>query len=315
MPRRHTAPSYSFLTEEVVSESLRQTTQDYVSSRRRSFVTALFAALLINLVVMIVLIFMTVSTSPPPPPVIIASYGTIENEESSVPSPPDINPMAAPAASAAPGQAVSVVSAITMGPIAISPMTTTEEKDLSVGFHGINPGFGTSMGLGGGSDGFGSMQARSIGKMQVKAKRLGVVLDVSGSMTSHLPAVRKEIQKSFSNATTILIDGCRLDWDPDFVFKKTAERSSRTGWTASSVIEAINILVTRNKVDAIYWFSDLQDGETEQGRQRLLELLRVSEGPDKAVRLYIRSLEQQPTRKLNMIVRASGGLVEISSER
>ena len=103
------------------------------------------------------------------------------------------------------------------------------------------------------------------------------------------------------------MEGCRLDWAPQPESDPPKVRLSRE---ADSVIAAVEMLIVAGKVDAIYWFSDLQDGESEAGLARLRELLRVEKGKAKAVRLYIRSLEREPSPELTAIAMASGGAIQ-----
>lgn len=170
---------------------------------------------------------------------------------------------------------------------------------------GIGNGFGSGMGSGfGDGEGTTSMQ---VGGMKVQAKALGVILDVSGSMKEKLPEVKREIRRAFRQAKTVDVEGCRLDWNaPD----ESEDRKIRLKGSADSVIEAVEMLVIDGRVDALYWFSDLQDGETEEGLARLRELLRVEQGKAKAVRFYIRTLEREPSRELATIVRATGGAIQ-----
>ena len=96
-----------------------------------------------------------------------------------------------------------------------------------------------------------------VGGMKVKAKALGVILDVSGSMKEKLPEVKREIRRAFRQAKTVDVEGCRLDWNsPD----ESVDRKVRLKGSADSVIEAVEMLVIDGRVDALYWFSDLQDG-------------------------------------------------------
>jgi len=173
------------------------------------------------------------------------------------------------------------------------------------GPEGVGSGFGSGIGTGFGTgDGIGSMK---VGGMEVRAMRLGVILDVSGSMQEKLPEVKREVRRAFRLAKTVDVEGCRLDW------KAPAESEVhrvRLKDKADSVIEAVEMLVVDGKVDALYWFSDLQDGETEAGLARLRELLQVGQGKAAPVRFYIRTLEREPSRELKVIVRATGGAIQ-----
>ena len=81
-----------------------------------------------------------------------------------------------------------------------------------MGLAGAGGGFGRGMGLGG-RDGV-TFQPFSLFGMQIKARRLAVVLDVSGSMASHLPRVLQEVDKVAKGSVAVLYYGCGLDKPP-----------------------------------------------------------------------------------------------------
>lgn len=81
-----------------------------------------------------------------------------------------------------------------------------------MGLAGAGGGFGRGMGLGG-RDGV-TFQPFSLFGMQIKARRLAVVLDVSGSMASHLPRVLQEVDKVAKGSVAVLYYGCGLDAPP-----------------------------------------------------------------------------------------------------
>jgi hypothetical protein len=81
-----------------------------------------------------------------------------------------------------------------------------------MGLAGAGGGFGRGMGLGG-RDGI-TFQPFSLFGMQIKARRLAVVLDVSGSMASHLPRVLQEVDKVAKGSVAVLYYGCGLDKPP-----------------------------------------------------------------------------------------------------
>ncbi|NBR96942.1 MAG: hypothetical protein EBT48_04995 [Verrucomicrobia bacterium] len=50
--------------------------------------------------------------------------------------------------------------------------------------------------------------------VEVQAKKLGVLVDISGSMQSYIPAVMEEVFKSFPDADVVFMNGCGLeDWN------------------------------------------------------------------------------------------------------
>jgi hypothetical protein len=122
--------------------------------------------------------------------------------------------------------------------------------------------------------------------------------------------VKREVRRAFKDAKTVEVVGCRVDWREPPAEERDAEREIKLKGEAKSVIEAVEMLVGDGRADAIYWFSDLQDGETEAGLDRLRELLKLERGKSRAVKFYIRSLGQEPSPELATIVKASGGAVQ-----
>ena len=77
-----------------------------------------------------------------------------------------------------------------------------------MGLAGAGGGFGKAMGLGG-RDGM-VFQPLSMFGMQIRAKRLALVLDVSTSMAPHLPRVIEEVDKVARGSVVVLYFGCGL---------------------------------------------------------------------------------------------------------
>ncbi len=80
------------------------------------------------------------------------------------------------------------------------------------GLGGAGGGFGKGMGLGSKSGMV--FQPLSMFGREIKAKRLALVLDVSGSMAPYLPRVIEEVDKVARNSIIILYAGCGLDVPP-----------------------------------------------------------------------------------------------------
>lgn len=184
----------------------------------------------------------------------------------------------------------------------------------------------------------GASAGKNVGGMFVKGGSLGVILDVSGSMTSYLESLRQEISTQFANAVFLEVNGCDLsplhdtDLDPGAV---------NVGPKRSSVMEAVRELVEVNNVDSIYWFCDLQDYRSEEALQQLSELIagrtipratagattnnefpgldelkRMNQNSRRPVgrpafHLYIRSVGQSPDPALDIIIRESGGSFQL----
>ena len=87
-------------------------------------------------------------------------------------------------------------------------------KDIKTSVTGSVGGTGTGTGT---STGTGKGTGRSGMKLfgvEVQAKKLGVLVDISGSMQAYIPAVMAEIFKSFPDADVVFMNGCGLeDWN------------------------------------------------------------------------------------------------------
>ncbi len=267
------------------------------------------ASLALNVLILFTLFFVTVGTSRLAPPLLHAT-AIAEPPDGSI-EPMKLNrPTATPRVGGAPPSMNLPVVAAATSEIA---MSLPDLPSLDNGVAGLE-GFGVGSGFGDGSGGLGpggGAGQMKVGKITVKSMRLGVVLDVSGSMTEELPEVKRELRRAFRQAKTVDVEGCRLDWKPG---SDSGDRKVRLKSNADSVIEAIEMLVVDAKVDAIFWFSDLQDGVTDAGISRLGELLGISRGRGKAVRFYIRTLELEPSRELAKVVRASDGAIQAGAK-
>jgi hypothetical protein len=93
-----------------------------------------------------------------------------------------------------------------------------ESKDMlsssmgASGLGGAGGGFGKGMGLG--SKGGMVFQPLSMFGREIKAKKLALVLDVSGSMAPFLPRVIEEVDKVARDSIVVLYVGCGLDKPP-----------------------------------------------------------------------------------------------------
>lgn len=117
-----------------------------------------------------------------------------------------------------------------------------------------------------------------ISGITVRSENLGVLLDRSGSMTPYLQPLRDEIAKDFPTAHFRECVGCALDWSPG---------------GREQVLLFMEDLVIVEKVDAIYWFSDLRDPITPAGLFRLSELRNRGK-----TRLFALSVDREPPREL-----------------
>lgn len=180
----------------------------------------------------------------------------------------------------------------------------------------------------------GDSGGKNVGGMLVKGNSLGVILDVSGSMTPYLEELRKEIREKFADAVFLEVRGCSLH--PTNGAEIPVPDASM-GPGRDSVMLAIRELVEVHRVDSVYWFSDLQDSQSEDALHELMQLVagttlsreaerpgateefsgldeleklqegRPVENPDSVFRLYVRSTDQRPESELARIIRKSGG--------
>jgi hypothetical protein len=290
----------------VTLNTIDSTPEPALEGRWGAVVGSFLTALVVNGVIVVLLLFTTTGeTRLTPPAVFVLS---VPEPERPIIDPPKVErPRLAVELGGAP---ISHVLTISVSAPSELSMTLPDLPSIDNGVTGLGgggSGFGSGIGSGtgfGSGDGTGSMK---VGDMTVKAMRLGVILDVSGSMKEKLPEVKREVRRAFRQAKTVDVEGCRLHWKPS---AESEDRKVRLKSSAGSVIEAVEMLVIDGKVDAIYWFSDLQDGESGAGLARLRELLRVGQGAARAVRFYIRTLEREPSSELAAIVRVTGGAIQ-----
>ena len=142
----------------------------------------------------------------------------------------------------------------------------------------------------------------------MKGEKLGVILDVSGSMSRYLEALRAEIRSRFESSFFLEVEGCIIEpslFDPSAIPTSPDNPNRR-----ASVMNAIRELVEIEQVDSIYWFCDLQDERTKEGLRELEQLVRGRPGNTPVFHLYIRSTDDKPDEDLDQIIRLSGGAFE-----
>lgn len=269
-------------------------------------ITSVLTALVVNVLILASFVFVTVHESRRTPPAIFATTIPTDPEPPVDPPKPDHPQPSAPSGGAPASFNITIASSS----MSALSLTLSDLPSFDNGVTGLE-GIGSSFGSGFGNGGTGTVGASmKVGKITVKAKTLGLILDVSGSMESYLPKVKREVRKAFKDAKTVEVEGCRVDWTEPVETAEDEKREIKLKGEAKSVIEAVEMLVGDGRADAIYWFSDLQDGETEAGLARLRDLLKLERGKARAVKFYIRSLGQEPSPELAAIVKASGGAVQ-----
>lgn len=92
-----------------------------------------------------------------------------------------------------------------------------------------------------------------VGGIHVRSSNLGIILDNSSSMQPHIPALRTEIDGAFPGSRYREVYGCALTWQagPTKLRKRDL------------VMLAMEDLIIVKKADALYWFSDLHDVQSE----------------------------------------------------
>ncbi len=274
-------------------------------------VSALTFALVVHLGLVVLLGFISISMPRPNPPQIVA-VNTVQEQEADLAS-KRIDKIRRPQGPAPSVPAAVVVGSRSSAPVFVPDFDLADDGALPAAMVGFSTGFGSrSAGSGAGGGGGGG----SIGGMKIKSRRLGVILDVSGSMDEQIRAVRREIRKHFSSASVVEVVGCSLDWsgeDPGFDLEKARGRV-RMEKNADSVVAAVEILIAAGKVDAIFWFSDLQDSQSEAGLQRLSHLLGTNFGSERRpVKFYVQSVGRDPSARLAGIAKRSGGATKVDS--
>jgi hypothetical protein len=179
---------------------------------------------------------------------------------------------------------------------------------------------GTGSGMGGKGGGSGMRFGTLFGK-RVEAKKLGVILDVSGSAVPFLPEVLKQIQKDFADATLVLVDGCGMGGDSkkaevDALVAGKAKKSVADLWARfmefkksfyahggkGSSHHAFEKLL-EEKVDAIYWFADFADDVDANLAGKLTDEL-----SEKQVKVYLHSFAgREPPEPLGELVKKVKG--------
>ena len=130
--------------------------------------------------------------------------------------------------------------------------------------------------------GEGEKKAGYIEGIYIYSENLGVLLDVSGSMTKHLYRLRRQIDETFTSPQYQEITGCSL---------------TLSGHSKSRTIAAIETLLITYGVDTVYWFCDLQDPRTESALRHLQWLFRKS-----GAKFHIKSVGKRPDKELKRLI-------------
>ena len=122
-----------------------------------------------------------------------------------------------------------------------------------------------------------------IGGNFIRAKKLGVIIDTSGSMIDLRRTVKHQVEGEFPNAPTLLIDGC-------FLIPETVQQIIR--------------FVDDHHTDSLFWFCDLQDSHDTKAVEKLQNHLTQNN-----VRLYIRTYDRPGCETIRMLVEKTKGSI------
>jgi hypothetical protein len=263
--------------------------------------TSLLISLAVHLVLVMALVAFVIPASRPGQPVfVVRSVEDVSSIEERKLSPHEVKKQQRPPS---PKMAMKPVLANVPSPI-FSSQVEFDAAALDfpgTGVGSARPGVGMSFG----GQGF---QGSNIGRLFVKAKKLGVILDNSGSMSEYLEDLRLEIRRGFKGSVVSEVWGCRLEAISE---QRDSIIPGLIYHDPAAVMKAVRKLVERDKVDAIYWFTDLRDGETAKALNELEEYLNVNGGMNSRVKFYVRSIADEPSKELAEVIRRSGGQVQV----
>lgn len=126
----------------------------------------------------------------------------------------------------------------------------------------------------------------TIGDITFESESLGVILDISGSMTKFIDPLKEDIENDFSEPHYREARGCALAWS----LKPISTKSD------SSMLAIEDLLIVL-QTDAIFWFSDLNDAQSPQALARLKWLFDTS-----GAGFYVNSVKNKPSRDLEALV-------------
>jgi hypothetical protein len=145
---------------------------------------------------------------------------------------------------------------------------------------------GDAIGAGVGVDRSSGIGVKKIGGLTIKAKKISVVTDNSGSMREAQETVGKEADKLVrsTRGRRVDINGCRVD---------------------EGFLQAVRKVAISN-VDAIYWLCDLQDFQDPEVVEKLREFLLKEK-----IKFYICSWDRRPSAAMQAIIDQTGGAFEL----
>ena len=141
--------------------------------------------------------------------------------------------------------------------------------------------------------------------------RLSIILDNSPSMAPYLEKLRSEIFRDFSEAYFVEVDGCRLSrpsaypWFfsgpvqgvnpfsaarhiPEVPHKDDMPYSTYIRWTRDTA-GAFHCMADLIQSDAIYWFADFQDSDSDSVVKPLARKIL-----EKKIKLFVHTVDSRP---------------------
>lgn len=185
----------------------------------------------------------------------------------------------------------------------------------------LRNGQGLARGLGHGQgSGIGDGQGNDLFGLKISGK-LGVILDVSGSMYARDLAVLKHIESRFSGYQIVLAGSCDFSVPPGKQVRETRSRKnvpqpiraaleSHYGidlWGDENTIplDAFDLLMDQG-VESIYMFSDFEDPVSDQEVLTMGNKLK-----SKGIHLFLHSVEMDPANSLKTVAQETGGGVVV----
>lgn len=138
--------------------------------------------------------------------------------------------------------------------------------------------------------------------VEIQAKSLGIVLDVSESMERALPTIQAELKRKASRNPVLHVDGTGII--------RPAPDAGVTDGVASDTLTALSVFSEHTTAETVLWITDLADPLNRSGLDALEEFCRDS-GP----RLLLLSVGAEPPRSLRVIMDAHEGAWHVATAR
>ncbi|MGE9266771.1 MAG: hypothetical protein ACQKBY_01640 [Verrucomicrobiales bacterium] len=171
--------------------------------RRNATLSSLFIAILGMALIVVILLIITMKLSKPEVPTIVSYTAVSEPDVKQEKPKVEVNRQNKPPSASM--SAARVLVAATASPVAV-PVADVQVDSQAVEF-GMDEGFGQGWGEG---EGFEQGSGMTLFGRKLEVKSIGVVLDVSGSMTRHLGRVLDEIDRVAPGSPVVLHVGCAI---------------------------------------------------------------------------------------------------------